>query len=253
MAELGPVAGVKLQSLLAMLALAAPHPVSDDRLLEELWGDDQPAKPANALQALVSNLRRLLGRDAVERQGSGYVLRVDPDTVDATRLDRLVQAGRDAVGRGDHTAAGEQFRAAVGAGARARRSPSWSIAGSPGMPRHACRSWCWRPRRASSMPSWRPATTPTCWPKLHELIAEHPLRERFRAQLIVALYRCGRQADALAAYRDARDHLLDELGPRSRAGAAGPRAGGAGAGPGPRRADRGRLARRSCSRRCPSR
>ena len=76
-----------------MLALAAPHPVSDDRLLEELWGDDQPAKPANALQALVSSLRRLLGRDAVERQGSGYVLRVDPDRVDATRLDRLV-AGR---------------------------------------------------------------------------------------------------------------------------------------------------------------
>ena len=111
--RLVPVAGVKLQSLLAMLALAAPHPVSDDRLLVELWGDDQPAKPANAMQALVSNLRRLLGRDAVERQGSGYVLRVDPDTVDATRLDRLVQEGRDAVGRGDHTAAGEHFRAAA--------------------------------------------------------------------------------------------------------------------------------------------
>ena len=56
--EVVPIAGTKLQSLLAMLALAAPHPVSDDRLLEELWGDDQPAKPANALQALVSNLRR---------------------------------------------------------------------------------------------------------------------------------------------------------------------------------------------------
>ena len=62
-----PVAGVKLQSLLAMLALAAPHPVSDDRLLEELWGDDQPRNPANALQALVSTLRRLLGRDVVVR------------------------------------------------------------------------------------------------------------------------------------------------------------------------------------------
>ncbi|MET0577269.1 MAG: helix-turn-helix domain-containing protein, partial [Ilumatobacteraceae bacterium] len=61
---LTPVSGVKLQSLLAMLALAVPHAVSDDRLLEELWGDDPPGNPANALQALVSSLRRVTGRDA---------------------------------------------------------------------------------------------------------------------------------------------------------------------------------------------
>ncbi len=209
--HLGPVAGVKLQSLLAMLALAAPHPVSDDRLLEELWGDEQPAKPANALQALVSNLRRLLGRDAVERQGSGYVLRVDPDTVDATRLDRLVQAGRDAVGRGDHTAASEQFRAAV---ALVRGAPLAEL-----VDRWFARDAATRLQELmlAAQEGLVDAELATghhadVLAKLHELIVEHPLRERFRAQLIVALYRCGRQADALAAYRDARDHLLDELG-----------------------------------------
>ena len=56
-----PLVGIKQQSLLAMLALAVPQPVSDDRLIEELWGDEQPANPSNALQALVSQLRRLLG------------------------------------------------------------------------------------------------------------------------------------------------------------------------------------------------
>ena len=72
-----PVAGAKLQALLAMLALAVPYPVSDDRLIDELWGDDQPGNPANALQAQVSHLRRMFGREAVVRAVSGYVLAVD--------------------------------------------------------------------------------------------------------------------------------------------------------------------------------
>src|SRR5215207_9768794 len=88
------VAGLTLQSLLALLALAAPHTVSDDRLIEELWGDDQPGNPANALQALASHLRRLLGRDVVARQGPGYALRLEPDLIDTARLERLVQQAR---------------------------------------------------------------------------------------------------------------------------------------------------------------
>ena len=109
------VAGVKLQSLLALLALAAPHTVSDDRLIEELWGDEQPGNPANALQALASHLRRLLGRDVVARQGPGYVLRLDPDLIDASRLERLVQQARQASARGDHGVAVDTYRSAVGA------------------------------------------------------------------------------------------------------------------------------------------
>ena len=107
------VAGVKLQSLLAMLALAAPHVVSDDRLVDELWGDDQPANPANALQALVSHLRRVLGRDAVVRHGPGYALDVDAELIDAARLERLVDEGRAAAADGEHRRAAERYRQAV--------------------------------------------------------------------------------------------------------------------------------------------
>ena len=119
-----PVAGVKLQSLLALLALAAPHPVSDDRLIEELWGDEQPANPANALQALASHLRRLLGREVVARQGAGYVLRLDADLIDASRLERLVQQARQAAARGDHGVAGRDVpgRRRAGQGATAGRA-----------------------------------------------------------------------------------------------------------------------------------
>src|SRR6476469_2371419 len=98
-----PVAGVKLQSLVTLLALNAPHVVSDDLLLDRLWGDDQPANPANALQALVSHLRRLVGRDAVARQGLGYALRIAPDLVDAVRLERLVREGASAADDGDQS------------------------------------------------------------------------------------------------------------------------------------------------------
>jgi predicted ATPase len=108
-----PVAGAKLQALLALLALAAPSPVSDDRLLEELWGDDQPAKPANALQAQVSHLRRILGREQVTRHGSGYTLAVPPDDIDVTRLERLVHDGCAAESEGDHRRAVELLGEAV--------------------------------------------------------------------------------------------------------------------------------------------
>ena len=205
------VAGVKLQSLLAQLALAVPHAVSDDRLVEELWGDDQPANPANALQALVSHLRRLLGRDAVARLGAGYVLRLDPDLIDAVRLERLVEQARAASARGDHGAAAATFREAIGL-----------VHGPPlgGL----LDSWFARDAAArldelvqaaheglvdSELALGRHADVVA---GLVDLVARHPLRERFRAQLMIALYRSGRQADALQAYRDARQYLLDELG-----------------------------------------
>src|SRR6188508_410489 len=86
--------GPKLQALVALLALGAPHPMSGDRLIDELWGDRPPANPANALQAQISHVRRLLGSDAVVRQGSAYRISVEPDDVDANRLERLVKRAR---------------------------------------------------------------------------------------------------------------------------------------------------------------
>lgn len=206
-----PVAGTKLQSLLAMLGLAAPHAVSDDRLLEGLWGDEQPGNPANALQALVSHLRRLLGRDAVERRGFGYALALDPESIDAVRLDRLVRQGRAAAADGDPGAAAACFRAALSlcrgtplgdvedrwfAREATARLTELSLDAQEGL----AESELAMGRHAEMVGS------------LTDLVVAHPVRERLRAHLIVALYRCGRQADALSAYADARRYLVDELG-----------------------------------------
>ena len=128
------IAGVKLQSLLGLLALAVPHGVTDDRLIDELWGDDPPANPANALQALVSHLRRLLGRETLVRHGNGYALRVDPQAVDAVRLEQLVHDGLALSAAGDHTAAATTLPRRRRSRPRTARSPSSPTSGSPVKP-----------------------------------------------------------------------------------------------------------------------
>ena len=209
--EMTPIAGTKLQSLVALLALAVPHPVADGRLVDELWGDAQPVGAANALQALVSHLRRLLGRSAVVRRGSGYALSIDPDEVDAIRLERLVRRAREESRRGAHASAAESFRAAVElvrgeplaelvdrwfARDAAARLEEMVLAAQEGL-------------IDSELAMGHHAEVVN---RIAELVRHYPLRERFRAQLIVALYRCGRQAEALQTYRDARCYLLEELG-----------------------------------------
>ena len=109
---LAPV--TRCKAALALLALAAPRPVSSDRLIDEVWGDDAPAKPDNALDAQISYLRRLLGRDVVVRQGAGYVLEVDADEVDAHRFERLVGEGLSAAENGELALAAELLQSAVG-------------------------------------------------------------------------------------------------------------------------------------------
>ena len=157
-----PIAGSKLQALLTLLALAAPRPVSDDRLIDELWGDDQPSKPANALQAQVSQLRRLLGRDAVVRTGSGYVLSVDADGVDATRLEQLVQEGRSAVPPRRPSHGGGALRVSGRPDPRTtpRRCARPSVRATRPGPASTS-SWS-RRTRVSSTPSWRRVTTLKC-------------------------------------------------------------------------------------------
>src|SRR4051812_25033590 len=96
-----PIQGSKLRALLAILALDCGRVVSTDRLIDDLWHDDPPAGVANALQSLVSKLRKALGStDVVAMRPPGYVLVVDDDAVDVHRLDRHVEAGRAAVARG---------------------------------------------------------------------------------------------------------------------------------------------------------
>ncbi len=205
------LAGPKSQALLALLALAAPHEVTSERLVEEVWVDDLPHNPANALQALVSQLRRVLGADAVIRRGTGYALRVAPDDVDATRLQRLVREGLDAADRHDHTSAADRFGTAL---SLVRGPPLVDLPDH-----HFARETAARLGEGvltaheglaeAQLATGRHADAAL---SLRELVVAHPLRERFRVQLILALYRGGRQADALRAYQDARHALLEELG-----------------------------------------
>jgi predicted ATPase/DNA-binding SARP family transcriptional activator len=206
-----PVAGTKLQALLAMLALSAPHPVSSDHLIDEVWGDQPPSKPENALQAQISQLRRLLGRERVTHEPAGYALTVAPDAIDACRLDRLVTAGRAAATTGDHQAAAGSFAAAV------------SLVHGPPLRELVDHRFA---REAAARLEGLALDANECLvdallasgghadvvERLRDLVHAHPLRERFHAQLITALYRCGRQSDALRAYQDVRTTLAEELG-----------------------------------------
>jgi DNA-binding SARP family transcriptional activator len=205
------ISGAKLKAIVAMLALGSPHPVSHERLIDEIWADDPIANPANALQAQISALRRLLGRDAVERRGPGYVLAVSPDDVDTIRLERLVRAGRDAAAAGDHHAAARHHQAALAL----VRGPALDGISQYGFARDAA---IWLDELVlSAQEELMDALLATgahaeVVTTLSGLVRNNPLREHLQAQLILALYRSGRQADALRAYQDARTALLDELG-----------------------------------------
>jgi predicted ATPase/DNA-binding SARP family transcriptional activator len=204
------VAGPKLQALLALLALSAPRPVSDHRLIDELWGDDQPAKPTNALQAQVSQLRRVLGRDTVVREPSGYALAAGVE-VDSARLEDLVRDGRAAASNGEHRHAADSFATAV---SLIRGPPLVDL-----LDRHFARQAASRLDQLvitaheglvdAELACGHHAAVVN---SLAELVEAHPLWERFHAQLIVALFRCGRQSDALRAYAQARQVLAEEVG-----------------------------------------
>lgn len=206
-----PISGSKLQVLVAMLALAAPHPVSDDRLIEEIWGDDPPGNPANSLQAQVSQLRRLLGREVVARQGTGYALVVPPEAVDAQRFEQLAAAARDASDAGDHRGAAQTLRGALAL----VRGPVLGDLLDHERLRAAAAALEERVLAVqealgdAELASGRHAEIVG---PLAELARAHPLRERFAAQLVLALYRCGRQVDALQAYAQVREALVEEFG-----------------------------------------
>ena len=193
-----PLGTKKQRALLAILALHANTTVSTDRLVDGLWGDDPPASAAKMVQLYVSQLRRALGANgAIATHGRGYELRVEPDDVDAARFERLIAegAGREALAlwRGDPMpdVADEPFAAQ-----EIRRLEELHL--------HAAELAIDRDLANGH--------SHEVLGELEGLIAEHPLRERLRAQQMLALYRSGRQADALGAYRNARETLVDEIG-----------------------------------------
>src|SRR5205809_5801447 len=202
-----PLGGTKQRSVLAVLLLRAGEVVSVDYLVDSLWGDDAPRTATTSLQNSISALRKVLGPGLLLTKPPGYVLAVDADQIDLRRFERLVRdaAGHDAaeravilrraldLWRGEPLAelAFEPF-----AGAEVRRLEELRLV--------AAEDWV-----DAELEAGRQAELV---PELEALVARHPLRERLRGQLMLALYRSGRQADALSAYQDIRRLLSDELG-----------------------------------------
>src|SRR5215208_2814488 len=203
--------GTKPRGLLAQLLLHANEPVSAERLAVGLWGEDAPADAVKTVQVYIARLRRALGdREAVITAGAGYRLRVRPGELDADRFGQLLAAGRDALAVGD-TKAGEVLREAL---ALWRGPPLVELAGMPFAPAEIARLEEQRLealelRVQADLAAGRHTELVA---ELGRLTREHPLRERLRGQLMLALYRSGRQANALQAYRMARAVLVDELG-----------------------------------------
>ncbi|MBG0830784.1 winged helix-turn-helix domain-containing protein [Planomonospora sp. ID67723] len=211
--EKAEIAGQRLRALLGLLLLDAGRPVPLDRLVSGVWGDRPPAAAGNALQALVSRLRAVLGdqRAMVEATATGYRLAVDPDLVDAHRFARLAAEGRQALGAGLPAEAAGTLRAAL----ELWRGPALAdLAGNEAVAAELTRLDTLRldaleDRIEADLLLGRGAEVAA---ELPALIAAHPLRERLRGQLMRALYGSGRQVEALAAFEEARAAFAEELG-----------------------------------------
>ncbi|MFD0683865.1 BTAD domain-containing putative transcriptional regulator [Actinomadura fibrosa] len=200
----------KVRALLADLLVHEGRPVSADRLIEDLWGDAPPGRPANALQAKVSQLRRAIGRERVTFQASGYRLVLDPasDEVDADRFAALAAEAR--------SAADPRTRAALLTEAlELWRGPAYADVADEEFARAAAQRLT--EQRLSVLEEQAEARLDAgdrtlLAGDLADLVARHPLRERLRAVQLRALYLAGRQSEALASYADLRERLADELG-----------------------------------------
>ncbi|MEU8888860.1 BTAD domain-containing putative transcriptional regulator [Streptomyces sp. NPDC048442] len=215
--------GTRPRSLLALLLLDAGRTVGTERLIEGLYGDEPPARAANALQSQVSRLRRRLtalgegpggGIGAgIESLPAGYRLDVAPDSVDVHLFEATARAGREALGAGEHGRAAELLREALGLW----RGPALAdLASVPFARAQADRLEAIRlgVREDLAEAELGRGTGPGAGlvPELRELVAVHPLRERLYGLLMRALRAAGRPAEALAVYEDARRALADALG-----------------------------------------
>jgi predicted ATPase/DNA-binding SARP family transcriptional activator len=204
------VGAAKQRALLAILLLRPNEVVSRDRLIDELWGEHPPGTAAHALEVYVSNLRRALGRDVVATRAGGYALAVEPEAVDAVRFEVLLRRGRAELAR-DAGSAAETLRTALALW----RGPALAdvtyeaFAQSEVARLEELRVVAIEERVEADL---RLGNHAHVIPELEAAVRAHPLRERLRGQLMLALYRSGRQADALASYLQGRETLLDELG-----------------------------------------
>jgi DNA-binding SARP family transcriptional activator len=197
----------KERVLLAMLVLRAGERVSSDELVDGLWGERPPRTARAALQNYVAQLRRALGPGLLLSEATGYLLDIAPEQVDLRRFEDLAAAGRAAEGE----ARLDKLREALSLW---RGPPLADLAFEPFASYEVGRLEELRTATAEDLIDAELALGAGAHlvQELEGLIAEHPFRERLRGQLMLALYRAGRQADALAAYQETRRVLIDELG-----------------------------------------
>jgi predicted ATPase/DNA-binding SARP family transcriptional activator len=207
-----PLGGPRQRAVLALLVLEAGRVVPAGRLAEELWRGAAPPGAAVTVRSYVSRLRSALAPEvAVAARGGGYAISAGPDQLDASRFERLVAAGHDALAGGQAVAAGARFREALGLW----RGPALAdVLAVESLALEAARL---EELRLAAVEARIEADLATgshaeVTGELERLVAEHPLRERLWRLLMLGLYRGGRQADALAAYQRARVMLAQELG-----------------------------------------
>jgi DNA-binding SARP family transcriptional activator len=206
------LSGIKLRGLLAVLLLHANEAVSAERLALALWGQDAPGTAAKTVQVHVWRLRKALGdANLIETTPAGYCVRLRPDQLDVTQFERLVAEGRRALADGEPGQAATALREALGLW----RGPALAeLACEPFAPAEIARL---EEQRLAALEA-RVEADLACGRhaelvgELRLLQAANPTRERFAAQLMLALYRCGRQTDALETYQDARRVLVAAVG-----------------------------------------
>jgi DNA-binding SARP family transcriptional activator/predicted ATPase len=202
--------GGKQRALLADLLLSTGRTVATPRLIDDLWGEELPDSATKMVQIYVSRLRKALPPGVLVTTASGYLLDAPPEQVDLFRFERLVGAGRSALAAGDPSGAAEALRTALALW----RGPALAEFDEPFAQTEArrleeLRLAALEERIEADLLLWRHADLV---PEIDALVRREPLRERLREQLMLALYRSGRQADSLSAYQDARRQLSEELG-----------------------------------------
>lgn len=205
----------KQRALLAILLLHGNEVVSRDRLVDELWGERPPASAPHSLDVYVSRLRKTLQANGDERllvtRAGGYLLQLEPDQLDLEQFERLLADGHRALAAGNYRRASERLDEALALW----RGPALAdlaylpFAGAEVERLEEQRVSALEARFEAELALGRHAASVA---ELESLSSKHPLRERLHGQLMLALYRSGRQAEALEVYQEMRRHLLDELG-----------------------------------------
>jgi DNA-binding SARP family transcriptional activator len=208
------IGAAKWRAVLARLLLSAGQPVSTDTLIDELWGDDPPARATNLVSIYVLRLRRFIGDtdgQVLRTRPPGYLLQAGDDDLDSRQFERLLGLGQQALADGDAAAAAQQLTGALGLwrGVALADVPASPFVDAEAERLNELRLAATELRIEADIARGRPRDV---IPELHRLVADHPLREELWLLLMRALDAAGRRAQALTTYERARGVIADQLG-----------------------------------------